>query len=49
MGEKIDLELVKAILPMARIAMIIFTMSRVILLLISIKNIKVCKVFFYYE
>ena len=48
-GEKIDLELVKAILPMAQWATIMFTISRVILLLISIKNIRVCKMYFYFE
>ena len=47
-----DLESMKvslAIFPYAKWIYIIFTIGRLVLILLSIKNLRICKIYFYYE
>ena len=48
-GDSPEHDLAEAIYPYAKIAMLIFTLGRVILLLVSIKQLSVCRYYLYYE
>ena len=48
-GDSPEHDLAEAIYPYAKTAMLIFTLGRVILLLVSGKQLNVCRYYLYYE